>query len=76
MQEKNTQDKNMIDIYVEIEAITDKAIMIGKDHEDKGVWLPLSQITDESGNRVKDMSVGDGLVILVPEWLATAKELI
>ena len=76
MQEKNTQDKKMIDIYVEIEATTDKAIMIGKDHDDKGIWLPLSQITDENGEKLKGMSTGDSLVILVPEWLAITKELI
>ena len=70
------QDKKMIDIYIEIEAITDKAIMIGKDHEDKGIWLPLSQITDEGGEKLSNLSVGDSLVVLVPEWLATTKELI
>lgn len=61
---------NLIEISVEVEARTPKAVLVHEGDKSKAVWLPLSQIEiEESANR--------GIfVVTMEEWLAHDKGLI
>lgn len=60
----------LIDLEVQVHAITERAIRVSDDGEDKNaVWLPLSQIEVE--NPAKKITT-----ITVPEWLAEQRGLI
>ena len=62
---------NLIDITVEIEAETDKAVLVHEGDKSKAVWLPRSQIEIE-----KNALNGGIYEITLPEWLALDKGLI
>lgn len=59
--------------YDDIEAATPEAVLLRLD-EEEGVWIPRSQILDESDDDF-DVNSGSGWVE-IPEWLAMEKGLI
>ena len=59
-----------IEIAVEVEANTDKAIMVENLKGEK-VWIPKSQISDYSGENLDEAES-----IFIREWLAGEKDLI
>ena len=62
--------KDKVEIGCVIKAETDKAILC--DFGDKEVWIPLSQVDDDS----EIWKVGEEGTLVVSEWIATQKGLI
>lgn len=60
---------NVMDLEVIIAHQTDKAVLVKEYEQDKGTWLPLSQVE-------VDGDVGDYGTVTIPEWLALDKGLI
>ena len=58
-------------IQVTLRAKTDKAILV-VDDEDNEVWIPESQIDDDS-EIWSSSEVGDEGKLVIPEWLARKK---
>jgi hypothetical protein len=64
--------KQLIDIKVIIKIRTAKAVMVSEtEGDEKGIWLPLSQIEIEM-----DGPTSPYATITMPEWLALEKDLI
>jgi hypothetical protein len=66
--------KQLVDIEVFITGRTDLAVKVHKDEDDyeqdRGVWLPLSQI------EIEEKPTSKIAVVTLPVWLAEKKELI
>lgn len=61
---------DLIDVTVQVHAMTDRAVRVSDDGDDKNaVWLPLSQV--EVLKRPRGIAL-----ITLPEWLAFEKGLI
>ena len=65
--------KSMVEFAAVFVRATDLAILVEIDGEE--VWLPLSELGDDS-DLGEDSERGDEGSVFVPEWLATAKGLV
>lgn len=63
--------KDYIEIHVVVERETEKAI--GIDWNDDMIWLPKSQILDESGNKIDNIIKDTPVKIKISKWLAKEK---
>lgn len=61
---------NIIDIDVECNARTEKAVLVHTGDKSKSVWLPLSQI------EIEPSGIPGIETVTLPEWLALEKGLI
>jgi hypothetical protein len=62
----------IVEIDVELIAVTDMAVFVDEGKEDP-VWIPKSQTQNED---IDEMQIGDTFTLEIPEWLALEKELI
>jgi hypothetical protein len=63
---------DLVDIEMMVHAATDKAILVSDDGDkSSAVWLALSQIECD-----RSLVVGRRVVVTMPDWLATEKELV
>jgi hypothetical protein len=61
---------DIIDIAVQVHHATERAVLVSDDGDrDNAVWLPLSQVEIERGDRGQ-------AVVTLPEWLAKERGLV
>ena len=68
------KDRNEL-VEVEIDRVileTDRAIAITVEDDDDPIWIPKSQISEDSAVQGK----GDKGTLIIPRWLADAKGLL
>ena len=74
IKEAHNYDENdggrMLEFFGTVKAISNKAVLMVLDTEE--VWLPKSQIEFPEEEPAKRK----GITVLVPQWLAEAKEII
>lgn len=62
-----------ISLHGVVKRVTDKAIQFDLDEAEEYVWIPKSQISEPDP---EDISEGDEIDFIIPEWLAQEKDLI
>ena len=65
-----SDDKNYAEIAGLIKVVREKAILFHDGNID--VWVPISQIENEP----EELGEGAEIMLLIPEWLAKAKDLV
>ena len=62
---------NDIELSVKVLRVTSAAILVDTEMSKESVWIPKSQISDYTGNKIDYATT-----IFIPEWLAVEKGLV
>ncbi len=66
-------DKNRVEIFASIKGKTVMAVLVNTGEKD--VWIPMSLLTNEQRDEVRELEPGDSFDFEIPEWFVDQKDM-